>query len=78
MVQNHLLDDCFENGKGFLSKLIPDQNLDTVLCRNFVRGFWLNALEHFKTQIFNFYDTIVKDVIMVIFIPNWTQATLLK
>ena len=35
MVQNHLLGNCFENGKGFLSKLIPDQNLETVLCRNF-------------------------------------------
>ena len=36
------------------------------------------AEEVSETQIFNFYDKIVKEVIMVIFILNWTQATLLK
>ena len=37
MVQNHLLGDSFENGKGFLSKLIPDKILETVLGRNFTK-----------------------------------------
>ena len=38
MVQNHSLGDSFENGKGFLSKLIPDKILETVLCRNFAKN----------------------------------------
>ena len=38
-IQNHLLGDCFENGKGFLGKLIPDQNLETKSrCRNFAKN----------------------------------------
>ena len=36
------------------------------------------AEEVSKIQIFNYYDKIVKDVILVIFIPNRSQATLLK
>ena len=36
------------------------------------------AEEVSKTQIFNFYDKIVKDVIMVISKLNRTQTTLLK
>ena len=38
MVQNHLLDNSFENGKGFLCKLIPNKILETVLCRNFAKN----------------------------------------
>ena len=38
MVQNHLLGDSFENGKGFLSILIPDKILETVLWRNFTKN----------------------------------------
>ena len=37
MVQNHLLGDSVENGKGFLSILIPDKILETVLGRNFTK-----------------------------------------
>ena len=47
MVQNDLLDDSFENRKGFFSKLILVSILETVLCRNFAKNrlFWLAAPE---------------------------------
>ena len=38
MVKNHSLGDSFENRKWFLSKLIPDKILETVLCRNFAKN----------------------------------------
>ena len=53
MVQNHSLGDSFENGKGFLSKLIPDKILETVLCRNFAkkRLFWGDFGSPFSSKI---------------------------
>ena len=36
------------------------------------------AEEVSKIPIFNYYDIIVKDVIMIIYIPKRTQVTILK
>ena len=51
MVQNHSLGNSFENGKGFLSKLIPDKILETILGRNFAKN--LTFLGNFGSQIPN-------------------------
>ena len=75
MVQNHSLGDLFENGKEFLSKLIPDKILETVLCRNFAKnrlflgGFWLTVLEQDMgtTQILYHSQTKLSAVISRIF-----------
>ena len=50
------------------------------IVRTYIRlnFFSVWAEEVSKIQIFNYYDRIVKDVILVIFIPNRSQATLLK
>ena len=51
MVQNHSLGDSFENGKGFLSKLIPDKILETVFDQNFAKKTFFGG--NFGSQIPN-------------------------
>ena len=48
MVQNPLFVNSFENGRGFMSQLIPYKILETILCKNFAKK--INFLGSFGSQ----------------------------
>ena len=65
--------------RGIINQITEGNHIDDLI-RTYLRliPFSVWAEEVSKPQIFNYYDTIVKDVIMVIFKSNRTQTTLLK
>ena len=52
--------------------------LFTVFSKGFDKNLNLQKTLVFKTQIFEFYDKIVKSIVMVFFVPNKTQVIQLK